>query len=387
MQNFMGLSGYVWWQGVVEDRQDPLELGRARVRILGFHSEDRSEVPTDSLPWAYPAMPINSTPGSIPSVKEGTWVMGFFRDGESAQEPIMTHMIDAGYIKQNKPLEGFNDPETNTFKPSKPVGAESDIGDVNTTKLARGVTEGTLRDDSDIPRIYPYNHVSESESGHILEVNDTPGSESLSVAHRSGSYLEIAPDGDKTTKIVGNDYEFITKNKNVVVDKNMNVSVDGSVIEDVSGNKTENTTSLTVNSTDEVVLNSDFVKLNAPTVTIEGNLQVNGVIKVGGTTVSGRNVTADTFSATIGQGAAVGSPSGVVPVVLNDVVTLGMSTGVNTAMSGVNESIEQLSALIGTIRSFESEIQTLEDDLERWSDLESELTTRLEGLRSKYGIE
>ena len=267
------------------------------------------------------------------------------------------------------------------------MGAESDIGDVNTTKLARGVTEGTLRDDSDIPRIYPYNHVSESESGHILEVNDTPGSESLSVAHRSGSYLEIAPDGDKTTKIVGNDYEFITKNKNVVVDKNMNVSVDGSVIEDVSGNKTENTTSLTVNSTDEVVLNSDFVKLNAPTVTIEGNLQVNGVIKVGGTTVSGRNVTADTFSATIGQGAAVGSPSGVVPVVLNDVVTLGMSTGVNTAMSGVNESIEQLSALIGTIRSFESEIQTLEDDLERWSDLESELTTRLEGLRSKYGIE
>ena len=45
MQNFMGLSGYVWWQGVVEDRQDPLELGRARVRILGFHSDEKTKIP------------------------------------------------------------------------------------------------------------------------------------------------------------------------------------------------------------------------------------------------------------------------------------------------------------------------------------------------------
>ena len=82
MQNYMGLSNYVWWQGVVEDRQDPLELGRARVRVLGFHSEERSKVPTESLPWAYPAMPLNSTPGSIPNFKEGSWVMGFFRDGD-----------------------------------------------------------------------------------------------------------------------------------------------------------------------------------------------------------------------------------------------------------------------------------------------------------------
>ena len=378
MQNFMGLSGYVWWQGVVEDRQDPLELGRARVRILGFHSEDRSEVPTDSLPWAYPAMPINSTPGSIPSVKEGTWVMGFFRDGESAQEPIMTHMIDAGYINQNKPLEGFNDPETNTFKPSKPVGAESDIGDVNTTKLARGVTEGTLRDDSDIPRIYPYNHVSESESGHILEVNDTPGSESLSITHRSGSYLEIAPDGDKTTKIVGNDYEFIAENKNVVVDKNMNISVDGSVIEDVSGNKTENTTSLTVNSSDEVVVNSGSVKLNAPTVTIEGNLTVNGLIQTGGTVIGSRNITTGTFSQ-IGNL----SPTPIPNDPLNGPLLTGAGVGLNT----LNQGVEQLSALIGTIRSFESEIQTLEDELEKWSDLETQLTTKLEGLKAKYDIE
>ena len=37
MPEFMGTNGFVWWQGVVEDRQDPLQLGRCRVRILGWH--------------------------------------------------------------------------------------------------------------------------------------------------------------------------------------------------------------------------------------------------------------------------------------------------------------------------------------------------------------
>ena len=37
---FMGLDGFVWFTGVVEDRQDPKRLGRVRVRVLGMHTED-----------------------------------------------------------------------------------------------------------------------------------------------------------------------------------------------------------------------------------------------------------------------------------------------------------------------------------------------------------
>ena len=44
IKNYMGRSGFVWWQGVVEDRKDPLKLGRCRVRILGFHSEDKKNI-------------------------------------------------------------------------------------------------------------------------------------------------------------------------------------------------------------------------------------------------------------------------------------------------------------------------------------------------------
>ena len=31
-KDFAGKNGFIWWVGVVEDRQDPLKLGRCRVR-------------------------------------------------------------------------------------------------------------------------------------------------------------------------------------------------------------------------------------------------------------------------------------------------------------------------------------------------------------------
>ena len=43
---FMGLDGFVWFTGVVEDRNDPDKLGRVRVRCLGYHTEDLNDIPT-----------------------------------------------------------------------------------------------------------------------------------------------------------------------------------------------------------------------------------------------------------------------------------------------------------------------------------------------------
>ena len=79
---FQGKDGYIWWNGVVEDRKDPLMIGRCRVRILGWHTADKSELPTADLPWAQVVMPITSASqtgvGYTPvGPVEGTWVMGF----------------------------------------------------------------------------------------------------------------------------------------------------------------------------------------------------------------------------------------------------------------------------------------------------------------------
>ena len=42
----IGVAPFVWWMGIVEDRIDPAETGRVRVRIFGYHSPSLEELPT-----------------------------------------------------------------------------------------------------------------------------------------------------------------------------------------------------------------------------------------------------------------------------------------------------------------------------------------------------
>ena len=91
---YTGKDPFTFWFGVVEDRMDPLELGRCRVRILGFHPENRKDFPTEKLPWASTVQSTNSASisgkGITPvGLVEGSWVVGFFVDGSHAQVPIV----------------------------------------------------------------------------------------------------------------------------------------------------------------------------------------------------------------------------------------------------------------------------------------------------------
>ena len=92
--DFMGRDGFIWFAGVVEDRQDPLKLGRVRVRCLGYHTEDKEALPTTDLPWAHPLLPITSSGvsgiGQTPlGLVEGSWVIGFFRDADTKQDAVI----------------------------------------------------------------------------------------------------------------------------------------------------------------------------------------------------------------------------------------------------------------------------------------------------------
>lgn len=96
--NIFGRDGFFWWIGVVEDRMDPEKLGRCRVRILGYHIDNKETLPTSGLPWAMPMQPISSAAlsgkGAAPvGPLEGTWVMGFFVDGPDKQQPMMLGTI------------------------------------------------------------------------------------------------------------------------------------------------------------------------------------------------------------------------------------------------------------------------------------------------------
>ena len=127
-QSFMGKGGFVWWYGVVEDRNDPLYLGRLKVRCIGWHTDEKTlgqGIPTEELPWADVIMPITSATmsgiGLSPTgVVPGTHVFGFFRDGKEAQEPVVLGTTGGIPERMSNPDKGFFDPRTPERRESEP---------------------------------------------------------------------------------------------------------------------------------------------------------------------------------------------------------------------------------------------------------------------------
>lgn len=332
---FLGKDGFIWWKGVIEDRKDPLFLGRAKVRIFGWHTEDILEMPTQDLPWAVPSLPIDNGRNTV-GLKEGDWCWGFFMDGPDAQKPVIVGVIPGidsnkanpqkGYGDQTPDSElvpgsvprppemvppptgtaangdavtggkyknksqlpgntigfgvlaskydpknykydlnkdgkydqadakqmidakksGFFDGTANTASASAPISRyplETRLNEPMTSRLARNekvessvlaeklanlasgesagfeglamgggdtiAPGGFMEPPSPYAAKYPYNHVYESESGHVIEVDDTPNAERLHWYHRSGTFREIHPDGTQVNKVKMSEYNFI----------------------------------------------------------------------------------------------------------------------------------------------------------------------------------
>lgn len=91
----LGFDGFVWFLGVVEGRaEDPLKVGRTKVRIFGCHDKNIDTLSTDDLPWAYPLLPVTQSTAQ-PNYREGDWVFGFFLDAQLAQTPIIIGVLPA----------------------------------------------------------------------------------------------------------------------------------------------------------------------------------------------------------------------------------------------------------------------------------------------------
>lgn len=98
--------------GIVENRMDPLKLGRCKVRVMGLHTEDKTMLPTDELPWAVPLGSIYSASisgiGRSPTgIVQGSTVLVSFLDGDSCQQPVMMGTLYG--IPQTKSAAFVND--------------------------------------------------------------------------------------------------------------------------------------------------------------------------------------------------------------------------------------------------------------------------------------
>jgi len=315
---FSGMDGFIWFTGVVEDRNDPDKLGRVRVRCVGYHTDNIQKIPTSDLPWAWVMMPTTSSAlngiGESPSfIVEGSWVIGFWRDPQTMQEPIIMGTLpgvpsvspnkDKGFNdqredpdygpypitieesdtnrlarndedKQHTMLKSKDDAQTKEvpIANAKPIIGSSDatvdasatvdtINDTTTeTKWNEPLTsdKSSKEDTTRYASKYPYNHVMETESGHIVEYDDTKNAERIQEYHKSGTFYEIDADGNKVTRIVGNNYNIVAGTDfinvkgdvNLTIDSNCktyikgdwDIQVDGNVNEVIKGTLTQDVT-------------------------------------------------------------------------------------------------------------------------------------------------
>lgn len=86
---------------------------------------------------------------------------------------------------------------------------------------------------------YPRNNATQTKSGHIFELDDTTDRERIRLQHRSGTFIEMHPNGDEVHKVYGNGYEITVKDKNILIKGKCNITVEGNVDINIKGDKTE----------------------------------------------------------------------------------------------------------------------------------------------------
>ena len=358
MPQFQGLRNN-FFTGVVEDRHDPLYLGRVRVRVYGLHTHDKSEIATPDLPWSDVLMPTTASSlsglGLSPhGLVEGSTVMGFFRDEGEMQNFVVIGSLfgrpsEKWLIPQNNsdnaversPEHGFNDPrrdskgdyDSSIDKPktgrnfslmgsleTAPLGrptltstspvdgsgttitspdkgeryprvsyTESQKSDVNENAITGSSAtypndvitkhEGTSVKEptrQSVSPSYPFNHMIESESGHVLEMDDTPNAERLHLYHRSGSRLEFLRDGDLTMKVANNNYEIILKDKKVLIAGSADIELS-------NGNYNINTNKGTSEDGGNININAHDGDITLVTTNPDNAIKIKGKFSVNGT--------------------------------------------------------------------------------------------------------
>lgn len=234
-----------------------------------------------------------------------------------------------------------------------------------------GWTEPESAANTDYQPVPPYNHTRLTDSGHLIEFDDTPTRERIRVMHRSNTFIEMHPDGKEVHKIWGDGYYITLGDHNISIGvddgqlaKKLNITVYGDVNMQITGNKIENidgdVTQHIKGSYTQVVEGyssitsqlgstitagggaSGGLQLKAPNVNMDGNSRIRGQLMAGNIYSDNRVETSVTGGMSAGKqgfvtmlgGIAVGIP---IPVSGNIICIGSMNAGVSVN-AGVNVS-------------------------------------------------
>ena len=82
---------------------------------------------------------------------------------------------------------------------------------------------------------YPFNRVNQTESGHVIEVDDTPNGERINIQHMSGSFIEMHLDRSIRILNEGTHELLIEKDHNQHTKGNFNIYVSGTATRESRG--------------------------------------------------------------------------------------------------------------------------------------------------------
>lgn len=240
----------MFYKGIVEDNLDDEKLGRVKVRIIGKHSTNRTEVsqlddyyPTEDLPWAMPIFPAgaSSISGtsvfSVPSINSVV-VCGFFDPDEQELFYIGTLALTGTTKVEGFGIEEDDNPKTE-YPLSELVNNESDV-------YENELVTNPLFDEPEVAHVtvYPNTNIIQTKSGHIVEYDDSEGTERIRIRHMSGTFEEYHNNGDNIQKAIKDKYSIATnvnthakENRNSYVGVDDNLIVDGNKTDEVTGNE------------------------------------------------------------------------------------------------------------------------------------------------------
>ena len=165
--NFWGKDPMNWWIGQVTDPEkgkwkDSLECTQAdngediygfrcRVRIVGYH-DCADDLPDEDLPLAHILLPPNTATtggcGETVQYQGGEVVVGFFMDGEDAQQPVIFGtLFKQPFIRDNLTTSQFKTKRQTCFVPYTPPKVVQTSGkqqQYQESRWRRGFTAGEL---------------------------------------------------------------------------------------------------------------------------------------------------------------------------------------------------------------------------------------------------
>lgn len=233
---FLGESGFPWFFATVVNLLDPDKMGQVQIRIQNLHDDYLDE----ELPWAIQVMPPNMASfenasltypdgpeheevGVSPTgIMLGSTVIGFFADGATARVPFIVGTF-----------HGIKEDDVNKHDVSR---LAREINTWEQIKVYIEDTWSTWEPPTTYATKYPNNKVYRTQSGHAIEIDDTPDAERIHIYHKSGTYTEISADGRTVNRITGNNHIAIDKDDNLYVNGNVNIQVNGNVTMKVAKN-------------------------------------------------------------------------------------------------------------------------------------------------------